>query len=82
LGNGAAFYGKRKSSFYGEEDKMRKVDSKTPDPTEDYQGPTSSGLFEWRRDETGQMRPVSRMKGQNLERNPAFWDRVYAEKDE
>jgi hypothetical protein len=33
LGNGAAFYGKRKSSFYGEEDKGKKRDKTVPDPT-------------------------------------------------
>ena len=26
LGNGASFYGKRKSSFYGEDDSNRKAD--------------------------------------------------------
>ncbi|KAG7358516.1 hypothetical protein IV203_015105 [Nitzschia inconspicua] len=81
LGNGAAFYGKRKSSFYGKEDKGRKADKNVPDPLEDYQGPTSSGFFKWVPDENGQMRPVTRMKEKNLERNPQFWDRVYAEKD-
>ena len=39
LGNGAAFYGKRKSAFYGEQDFMKKEDKDMPDPTEDYQGP-------------------------------------------
>jgi hypothetical protein len=32
LGNGSAFYGKRKSSFYGKEDKSKKVDKNVPDP--------------------------------------------------
>jgi hypothetical protein len=32
LGNGSAFYGKRKSSFYGKEDKGKKADKNTPDP--------------------------------------------------
>lgn len=32
LGNGAAFYGKRKSSFYGKQDKGRKFDKNVPDP--------------------------------------------------
>jgi hypothetical protein len=47
LGNGAAFYGKRKSSFYGSKDKMKKSDRDAPDPTEDYQGPTTAGYFKW-----------------------------------
>lgn len=38
LGSGSAFYGKRKSSFYGKNDKNRKSDRDTPDPAEDYQG--------------------------------------------
>jgi hypothetical protein len=50
--------------------------------SEDYQGPTSSGLFKWVPDENGQLRPVTRMKGQNLERNPAYWDKVYNKKKE
>lgn len=53
LGNGAAFYGKRKSNFYGENDKMRKSDRDTPDPTEDYQGPSGAGYFKWMPDENG-----------------------------
>lgn len=77
LGNGAAFYGKRKSNFYGTDDKNRKIDRDTPDPTEDYQGPTTTGLFMWMPDEDGEMRPVTRMKQRNIERNPKYWDRVY-----
>lgn len=81
LGNGAAFYGKRKSNFYGENDKNRKADSFTPDPTEDYQAPSTGGYFQWMPDENGQMRPVTRMKNKVVERNPNFWDKVY-DKDE
>ena len=33
LGAGASFYGKRKSNFYGEGDKMKKADRDTYDPT-------------------------------------------------
>lgn len=78
LGNGAAFYGKRKSSFYGSEDKNKKADRDVPDPTEDYQGPTNTGMFVWIQDEeTGQMKPATRMKKKVIERNPKFWDRVY-----
>mmetsp|Transcript_8298 Transcript_8298/g.12497 ORF Transcript_8298/g.12497 Transcript_8298/m.12497 type:complete len:148 (-) Transcript_8298:313-756(-) len=80
LGNGAAFYGKRKSSFYGEEDFMKKLDSSVPDPTEDYQGPKKAGYFQWMMDEeTGQMKPVTRMKKVNIERNPNFWDKAFKE---
>ena len=78
LGNGAAFYGKRKSNFYGANDKQKKADRDMPDPTEDYQGPTNTGLFKWIQDEeTGQMKPVTRMKNKVIERNPKFWDRFY-----
>eukprot|EP00560_Eucampia_antarctica_P008220 CAMPEP_0197823370 /NCGR_PEP_ID=MMETSP1437-20131217/709_1 /TAXON_ID=49252 ORGANISM="Eucampia antarctica, Strain CCMP1452" /NCGR_SAMPLE_ID=MMETSP1437 /ASSEMBLY_ACC=CAM_ASM_001096 /LENGTH=158 /DNA_ID=CAMNT_0043422503 /DNA_START=109 /DNA_END=585 /DNA_ORIENTATION=+ len=77
LGNGAAFYGKRKSSFYGDDDKDKKLDKNAADPTEDYQGPSKAGYFQWMQDEDGQMRPVTRMKKKNIERNPKFWDRAY-----
>lgn len=82
LGNGAAFYGKRKSNFYGEQDKNRKTDREQDDPTEDYQGPSNAGYFQWAPDEDGQMRPVTRMKNQIVERNPKYWDRVYEKEDE
>ena len=48
LGNGAAFYGKRKSSFYGEGDFQKKLDKDIADPTEDYQGPKKAGYFQVR----------------------------------
>jgi hypothetical protein len=79
LGNGAAFYGKRKSNFYGANDKNRKIDTNVPDPTEDYQAPNAGGYFQWMKDENGQMRPVTRMKKQVVERNMKFWDNVYAD---
>ena len=69
LGAGASFYGKRKSNFYGKDDKGRKRDRSVADPTEDYRGPTSSGFFQWVPDENGQLRPVTRMKKKLLERN-------------
>ena len=85
LGNGATFYGKRKSSFYGNDDKMKKEDAFMPDPTEDYQGPLT-GNFKWKYDEeSGQWNPVSVLKGAKVGRNPKYWDKVYeklAEKEE
>jgi hypothetical protein len=68
LGNGAAFYGKRKSNFYGEQDKNKKSSRDVFDATEDYQGPSTSGYFGWMVDEEGQWRPVSRMKKQTLDK--------------
>ena len=53
FGNGAKFYGKRKSKFYGEEDEYKKRNKYVSDPTEDYQGPTGSGYFVWQRNEDG-----------------------------
>jgi len=82
LGNGWRYYGKRKSSFYGEDDIGRKSDMDLPDPTEDYQGPQKSGYFQWVQDENGQLRPVTRMKKTNIERNPNYWDRVYSSEEE
>jgi hypothetical protein len=77
LGNGAAFYGKRKSNFYGDKDKNRKTDPKKADPLEDFQAPMTGGYFQWMPDENGDMRPVTRMKNKVVERNPNFWDKVY-----
>eukprot|EP00980_Cylindrotheca_fusiformis_P009090 scaffold1965_cov110-Cylindrotheca_fusiformis.AAC.13 len=80
LGAGASFYGKRKSNFYGKNDKGRKRDRSMADPTEDYKGPTSSGYFKWMPDETGQLQPVSRMKAKNLSKN-LNWEQEYSEQD-
>lgn len=77
LGNGAAFYGKRKSNFYGKNDKNKKENAFVSDPTEDYQAPATGGYFQWMPDENGEMRPVTRLKKQNIERNPQYWDRFY-----
>jgi hypothetical protein len=45
LGNGAKFYGKRKSSFYGEDDQQRKKDPDKFDAEEDWRGPTGGSYF-------------------------------------
>ena len=79
LGAGSAFYGKRKSNFYGESDKGRKLDRDQPDPTEDYQAPAMGGYFKWIQDDNGQLKPVTRMKEKVVERNPNYWDKVYNE---
>jgi hypothetical protein len=79
LGAGSAFYGKRKSNFYGKSDKGRKLDRDQPDPTEDYQAPAMGGYFKWIQDENGQLKPVTRMKEKVVERNPNYWDKVYSE---
>lgn len=72
LGNGAAYYGKRKSSFYGEADSMKKEDNSVVDSTEDYMI-KSGGNYKWIEDENGRMKPVSRMKGTNLEVPLSLW---------
>ena len=74
LGNGAAYYGKRKSSFYGKNDSMKKSDRNVADSSEDYMV-QSGGNYKWIQDEQGQMRPVSRMKNKNLEKPLSFWGR-------
>jgi len=72
LGAGAAFYGKRKSSFYGENDSNRKK-SQGFDSTEDYRGPNNAGYFKWMQNpETGEMEPVTRLKEKNIERKIKF----------
>ena len=69
LGNGAQYYGKRKSSFYGKDDANKKKDSSVFDPSEDYRGPSNAGYFQWLQDpETGEMKPVTRMKNKVVEK--------------
>lgn len=72
LGNGAAYYGKRKSSFYGEEDSMKKEDNDVVDSTEDYMI-KAGGNYKWKQDENGRMTPVSRLKETNLEVPLSLW---------
>jgi len=81
LGNGAAYYGKRKSSFYGSNDSMKKDDRNVADSAEDYMV-NSGGNYKWITDENGQMRPVSRLKNKNLEKPLEFWGRKDKNSDE
>jgi hypothetical protein len=74
LGNGAAYYGKRKSSFYGSDDKMKKSDKDIADSEEDYMI-NAGGNYKWITDENGIDRPVSRMKGNLLEKPTSLWGR-------
>jgi len=74
LGNGAAYYGKRKSSFYGSDDKMKKLDRNVSDSEEDFMVNAGSN-FKWIKDEQGQLRPVSRMKNASVEKPASFWGR-------
>ena len=67
LGNGAKFYGKRKSSFYGESDVNKKRDAQTASVDEDYQGPTNTGYFIWNKDEDGRVTPMTKMKQRRIE---------------
>ena len=62
LGNGAAFYGKRQSSFYGENDEMKK---KKGEKNWEFNGPKGGGYYVL--DSEG--RPVSRRRGAPL------WDK-------
>jgi len=65
---GAKFYGKRKSDFYGQSDDMKKADPNSEDAEEDYQGPTGTGYFVWRKNEEGKLQPQTRLQGKSLER--------------
>jgi hypothetical protein len=58
LGNGAKFYGKRKSSFYGEEDELKKKDPDAFDPEEDFTGPAGASYFVLSKDRDDQGRPM------------------------
>ncbi|KAG8462882.1 hypothetical protein KFE25_001655 [Diacronema lutheri] len=52
LGNGASFYGKRKSNFYGAADTMKKADPRKRNDEEDYKGNAGGSYFIWDK-ETG-----------------------------
>lgn len=69
LGNGAKFYGKRKSNFYGENDSMKKADKNVYDSEEDYRV-TAAGNYKWMQDEDGVLRPVTRLKNKIVEKDP------------
>lgn len=47
LGNGANFYGKRKSNFYGNKDEMKKADPRSANAEEDYRGFKGGSYFVW-----------------------------------
>ena len=68
LSQGASFYGKRKSSFYGEDDSMKKLDANVADATEDFQGPSGAGYFVWRENDDGSFQAQTRLKGKSLDR--------------
>ena len=58
LGNGAKFYGKRKSSFYGDDDPNRKADPASFDREEDYTGPAGGSYFVLSKERDEQGRPM------------------------
>lgn len=58
LGNGAKFYGKRKSSFYGENDELRKADPDTFNPEEDFTGPAGASYFVLSKERDEKGRPM------------------------
>lgn len=58
LGQGAKFYGKRKSSFYGEDDAQRKQDPRVADREEDFSGPAGGSYFLLSEERDEQGRPL------------------------
>lgn len=79
LGNGAKFYGKRKSSFYGEDDELRKKDPTAFDKEEDYSGPGGGSFFllSKERDEKGRpMGFLTRKEARELQaaEEAAIWE--------
>jgi len=58
LGNGASFYGKRKSSFYGEDDSNRKADPVVFSEEEDWRGPGGGSYFVLSKECDEQGRPL------------------------
>ena len=74
LGAGAQYYGKRKSSFYGDDDKNKKLDKNVSDSAEDFMV-NAGGNFKWITDDDGNLRPVSRMKQTSVEKPAKMWGR-------
>ena len=68
MGNGAKFYGKRKSSFYGEDDAMKKTDSQLADAEEDYSGPAGGSYFVLSEERDEQGRPMEFLTRQEARR--------------
>ena len=58
LGNGAKFYGKRKSSFYGEDDEDKKKDPNAADASEDFSGPMGGSFYYLSKEKDDQGRPM------------------------
>ena len=81
MGNGAKFYGKRKSSFYGKDDAMRKKDPKVADEAEDWRGPGGGSFFVLSKERDEQGRPVGFLsrkeaRAQKAKEEQEKWDRV------
>ena len=46
----------------------------SPRSSQDYQGPTGVGYFQWKRnEETGEVQAVTKMKGKVIEKRREFW---------
>ena len=58
LGQGAKFYGKRKSNFYGEDDPLRKIDAGSFNSEEDYSGPAGGSFFVLSKERDEEGRPM------------------------
>mmetsp|Transcript_22582 Transcript_22582/g.75881 ORF Transcript_22582/g.75881 Transcript_22582/m.75881 type:complete len:155 (-) Transcript_22582:318-782(-) len=71
LGNGASFYGKRKSNFYGKNDPMKKSDPRVADTKEDYRGNAGGSYFVWDKEwDMALTRKQARMKKQGRLQRP------------
>ncbi len=71
LGTGAKFYGKRKSSFYGKDDKQRKKDPAKFDAEEDWRGPGGGSYFKLSKERDEKGRPIgflTRKEARELEK--------------
>jgi len=71
LGNGASFYGKRKSNFYGNNDAMKKKDPRKADASEDYRGNKGGSYFVWDKEWNVPLtKKQARMKKKGVLNNP------------
>ena len=86
MGNGAKFYGKRKSNFYGPNDSQRKKDPNVPDPEEDWRGPGGGSFFVLSKELDERGRPIgflSRKQAREEKKaaEDAKWKRVRESQD-
>ena len=81
LGQGAKFYGKRKSNFYGEDDPLRKSDAGSFNSEEDYSGPAGGSFFVLSKERDEEGRPMGFLTQKEAD-EAARWELARREEEE